>query len=104
MQSSDNAVTGREAATAREEIALAPITSSTSIQGNATDPEVKPAQDGESVSPQEAPPMTKTGLASLLALHLSSSWNARTCEFAFYLFLIQLFPDTLVRPAQTRFT
>lgn len=47
-----------------------------------------------------APPPDKIplkGLLSLLALHASSSWNARTCEFAFYLFLIQLFPNTLVR-------
>ena len=57
--------------------------------------------DPEKQQPRVAAPPPDTiplkGLLSLLALHASSSWNARTCEFAFYLFLIQLFPDTLVR-------
>ncbi|GAA5835722.1 hypothetical protein JCM11251_007408 [Rhodosporidiobolus azoricus] len=36
---------------------------------------------------------------SLMAQHLSSSWGARCYEFASYLFLIQLFPDTTLQPS-----
>ncbi|KAF7796905.1 hypothetical protein EIP86_008090 [Pleurotus ostreatoroseus] len=36
------------------------------------------------------------GLWSLAAQHLSSSWGDRTAEFAFYLYLIQLFKNTLL--------
>ena len=66
-------------------------------------PAVLEKEEKHSSSPATPPPppppdkIPLKGLLSLLALHASSSWNARTCEFAFYLFLIQLFPDTLVR-------
>jgi len=48
-------------------------------------------------STPDLPPIDKRGFFTLLAQHVSSSWNARSCEFAFYLFLIELFPNTLVR-------
>ncbi|BGO90469.1 hypothetical protein NBRC10512_006745 [Rhodotorula toruloides] len=38
-------------------------------------------------------------LWSLLAQHLSSSWGARCYEFASYLFLIRLFPNTTLQPS-----
>ncbi|GAA5975498.1 hypothetical protein JCM10908_005179 [Rhodotorula pacifica] len=38
-------------------------------------------------------------LWSLLAQHLSSSWGQRCYEFASYLFLIKLFPNTTLQPS-----
>lgn len=44
----------------------------------------------------DLPPIDRRGFLTLMAQHVSSSWNARSCEFAFYLFLIELFPNTLL--------
>ncbi|GAA6008465.1 hypothetical protein JCM10207_007121 [Rhodosporidiobolus poonsookiae] len=44
-------------------------------------------------------PLDKRALWSLLAQHLSSSWGARCFEFASYLFLIQLYPNTTLQPS-----
>ncbi|KAK4050131.1 hypothetical protein OIV83_003702 [Microbotryomycetes sp. JL201] len=42
------------------------------------------------------PTNAKVAIWSLAAQHLAASWDIRTYEFAAYLFLIVLFPDTLV--------
>lgn len=47
------------------------------------------------------PPLPFFFLSPLLTDNRASSWNARTCEFAFYLYLIESFPDTLVRVSWT---
>ncbi|KAJ3551118.1 hypothetical protein NM688_g4920 [Phlebia brevispora] len=44
----------------------------------------------------EAFKLDRHGLWSLGAQHLSSTWGDRTAEFAFYLYLIQLFQTTLL--------
>lgn len=84
-----------------------------------TEPGIPASTTERSNNLQEAlPPIPRRGLLTLLAQHISryesihsnclyvksdtttiflSSWNARSCEFAFYLFLIELFPNTLVR-------
>ncbi|KAI8977743.1 Ferroporti-1 [Trametes punicea] len=41
-------------------------------------------------------PLDRTALATLLVQHFSNSWGLRTAEFAVYLFLVTLFPDTLL--------
>ncbi|KZT10586.1 uncharacterized protein LAESUDRAFT_720920 [Laetiporus sulphureus 93-53] len=43
-----------------------------------------------------APPLDRKALILLLIQHFSNSWGLRTAEFAVYLFLITLFPDTLL--------
>lgn len=58
--------------------------------------EPAPTKSANQTSPSPCPGITKIGLLTLLAQHTSSSWNARTCEFAFYLYLIQSFPNTLL--------
>ncbi|KAI0720075.1 Ferroporti-1 [Cerioporus squamosus] len=40
--------------------------------------------------------LDRKALATLLVQHLSNSWGLRTAEFAVYLFLVTLFPDTLL--------
>ncbi|KAH9932025.1 Ferroporti-1 [Epithele typhae] len=42
------------------------------------------------------PKVDLTALSFLLVQHLSNSWGLRTAEFAVYLFLVILFPDTLL--------
>ncbi|KDQ53177.1 hypothetical protein JAAARDRAFT_197661 [Jaapia argillacea MUCL 33604] len=58
------------------------------------------AQEKEADQPDEALPdpggIDKRGLWSLGAQHLSSAWGERTAEFAFYLYLIELFQTTLL--------
>ncbi|KAI9057750.1 hypothetical protein FKP32DRAFT_1583054 [Trametes sanguinea] len=41
-------------------------------------------------------PLDRTALGTLLVQHFSNSWGLRTAEFAVYLFLVTLFPDTLL--------
>ncbi|GAA5945807.1 hypothetical protein JCM10213_002736 [Rhodosporidiobolus nylandii] len=53
----------------------------------------------ETGEPSLPPALDNKALWSLLAQHLSSSWGARCYEFASYLFLIQLFPDTTLQPS-----
>ncbi|PIL31381.1 transporter [Ganoderma sinense ZZ0214-1] len=54
--------------------------------------------DGESGEPlpQTVRPLDRKALAILLVQHFSNSWGLRTAEFAVYLFLVTLFPDTLL--------
>ncbi|KAI0354576.1 hypothetical protein OH77DRAFT_1404701 [Trametes cingulata] len=48
---------------------------------------------GGSEHPQ---PLDRVALATLLIQHLSNSWGLRTAEFAVYLLLVTLFPNTLL--------
>ncbi|OCH89023.1 hypothetical protein OBBRIDRAFT_733305 [Obba rivulosa] len=43
-----------------------------------------------------AAPLDRKALLLLLVQHFSNSWGLRTAEFAIYLFLVTLFPDTLL--------
>jgi len=45
---------------------------------------------------QTVTPLNRKALSLLLVQHFSNSWGLRTAEFAIYLFLITLFPDTLL--------
>ncbi|KAI0640034.1 Ferroporti-1 [Trametes polyzona] len=42
------------------------------------------------------PSLDRMALATLLVQHFSNSWGQRTAEFAVYIFLVALFPDTLL--------
>ncbi|KAI0828881.1 Ferroporti-1 [Trametes gibbosa] len=54
------------------------------------------AQDRAEPEEAVAPPLDCLALANLLVQHFSNSWGQRTAEFAVYLFLVTLFPDTLL--------
>ncbi|KAL6310311.1 Ferroporti-1 [Sparassis latifolia] len=54
-------------------------------------PPVSSPSDGHSTRK-----LDRKALALLLVQHLSNSWGLRTAEFAIYLFLITLFPDSLL--------
>ncbi|KAI0652481.1 Ferroporti-1 [Trametes meyenii] len=47
-------------------------------------------------TPPLGSPLDRVALATLLIQHFSNSWGLRTAEFAVYLFLVNLFPDTLL--------
>ncbi|BGP69235.1 hypothetical protein NBRC10513v2_002578 [Rhodotorula toruloides] len=53
----------------------------------------------EGADTTQAVKVDNRALWSLLAQHLSSSWGARCYEFASYLFLIRLFPNTTLQPS-----
>ncbi|GAA5962830.1 hypothetical protein JCM21900_004101 [Sporobolomyces salmonicolor] len=60
----------------------------------------QPEQAAQAVSPTPASnSLDKRALWSLLAQHLSSTWGQRCFEFASYLFLIRLFPNTTLQPS-----
>ncbi|KZT72147.1 hypothetical protein DAEQUDRAFT_686462 [Daedalea quercina L-15889] len=50
----------------------------------------------EASTANSAGPLDRKALILLLIQHFSSSWGSRTAEFAIYLFLITLFPDSLL--------
>ncbi|KAH9849246.1 Ferroporti-1 [Lenzites betulinus] len=60
-----------------------------------TTPQLTPP-DGPEIQEAVAPPLDRMALATLLVQHFSNSWGQRTAEFAVYLFLVTLFPDTLL--------
>jgi iron-regulated transporter 1 len=65
------------------------------IQSPTKQPEAELAKDQE-LPASGKPKVTKVGLVCLLAQQASSTWSTRSAEFSFYLFLIILFPDTLL--------
>ncbi|RPD82275.1 hypothetical protein L226DRAFT_528462 [Lentinus tigrinus ALCF2SS1-7] len=67
-----------------------PVRSPEWQEANAT---AKPPVEDETTVPT---PLDRKALATLLVQHLSNSWGLRTAEFAIYLFLVTLFPDTLL--------
>ncbi|PCH43584.1 hypothetical protein WOLCODRAFT_103797 [Wolfiporia cocos MD-104 SS10] len=50
----------------------------------------------ENLNADAASKLDKKALILLLVQHFSNSWGSRTAEFAIYLFLITLFPDSLL--------
>ncbi|GAA5961411.1 hypothetical protein JCM8115_003438 [Rhodotorula mucilaginosa] len=61
-----------------------------------------PAAEGTSIideTEDSSIALDSRALWSLLAQHLSSSWGQRCYEFASYLFLIKLFPNTTLQPS-----
>ncbi|POY76866.1 hypothetical protein BMF94_0118 [Rhodotorula taiwanensis] len=62
-----------------------------------------PTSDDATTSPpatsQQQAQLDSRAMWSLLAQHLSSTWGQRCYEFASYLFLIKLFPDTTLQPS-----
>ncbi|KAL1951323.1 hypothetical protein VTO73DRAFT_472 [Trametes versicolor] len=60
---------------------------------------VSPSREPEPppVDNESAPlPLDRVALGTLLVQHFSNSWGQRTAEFAIYLLLVTLFPDTLL--------
>ncbi|KAI0778796.1 Ferroporti-1 [Trametes elegans] len=50
----------------------------------------------QGTAPTEPVPLDRMALATLLIQHFSNSWGSRTAEFAVYLLLVTMFPDTLL--------
>lgn len=64
------------------------------------DMSLEPAvRDGDAPLPDDRNDIDRVALYSLAAQHLSITWTQRTAEFASYLFLIDLFPSTLLPSA-----
>ncbi|OBZ67030.1 Solute carrier family 40 member 2 [Grifola frondosa] len=55
-----------------------------------------PVVEENIVDVEETPMLDKKALSILLVQHFSNSWGLRTAEFAVYIFLVTLFPDTLL--------
>ncbi|GAA6000247.1 uncharacterized protein JCM10292_004052 [Rhodotorula paludigena] len=55
--------------------------------------------DADTPSSSSSVALDKQALFSLLAQHLSSTWQQRSFEFGAYLFLVNLFPDTTLQPS-----
>ncbi|PVG00035.1 hypothetical protein CPB86DRAFT_730384 [Serendipita vermifera] len=58
----------------------------------------------QEVIPEEAPQIKWLPLFSILVQHFSSSWGERSYEFASYLYLIVLFPNSLIPASLLGFT
>ncbi|EMD37530.1 FPN1 iron exporter [Gelatoporia subvermispora B] len=55
-----------------------------------------PTESLNESEPETAPSLDRKALSLLLVQHFSNSWGIRTAEFAIYLLLVTLFPDTLL--------
>ncbi|CCM05685.1 uncharacterized protein FIBRA_07916 [Fibroporia radiculosa] len=72
----------------------------TTVSRDSDDPTSPPSegitQDAETSLAEFSRPLDRRAIILLLIQHFSNSWGSRTAEFAIYLFLITVFPDTLL--------